>query len=178
MAHIALERASSFVTLDAAGEATDTETLVIGGKTYTFLATVGENDGAIHIGAAVEDTADNLIAAINLDPSAGETGVEGTDYGINMTVNPLVFAEYIDRDDGIIGLYSKVPGAIGNLIAVANGTASLTVDNATLENGDGDVGAFFDDLFARNQINSELVQALSQFSVVEGGPSDGTLGEA
>jgi hypothetical protein len=173
---VTLERASTFITIDDAGEVTDAETLDIGGKTYTFKATVGTADGAVHIGAAVEDTVDNLIAAINLTPETGETGTEGTDYGEDMTINPLVHAAYIDRDDGTVRLYSKVPGAIGNLIAVANGTATATVDNATMEDGVGSVDAFFTGLFALNQINSELVSELRQFSVVEGGPIDGVIG--
>ncbi len=171
-----LERASTTITLDDAAEATDGETLVIAGKTYTFRATVGDLDGSVHIGATVADTVANLVAAINLDATLGETGSgAGTDYGTDMTVHPLIYATWVVAT-GVITLYCKVPGAIGNQLGVANGTASLTIGNATLENGAGDVPAFFEGLFDLNQINSELAAHLAQFSPSDNGQLDGVIG--
>lgn len=171
----ALERASTTITLDDAGEAATGETLVIAGKTYTFNATVGDTDGSVHIGAAVTDTVDNLIAAINLDATLGETGSgAGTDYGTNTVVHPLVYA--VHEGSGVIRLYSKIPGAVGNQLGVANGTASLTIGNATLENGDGDVPQFFEDLFDECQMNSQVMAHLAPFSPSDSGQLDGTIG--
>jgi len=166
----ALVRASTFITLDAAGEATDGQTLVVGSKTYTFRATVGALDGSVHIGATVADTVANLVAAVNLDATQGETGSgAGTDYGTAMTRNPDVFA--VDGTT-IVTFYAHVPGSIGNHIPVANGTATTTVDNATLENGTGIIGDFFDELMAGVQLNSEAIAHLRPFSVDVGSAVD------
>lgn len=166
-----LVRASQTITLDAAGEATDGETLVIGSKTYTFRGTVGALDGSVHIGADVAATVDNLVAAINLDPTEGETGTEGTDYGSSMTRNPDVHATRVAAT-GVITLRAHVPGSIGNHITVANGTATLTIGGATLASGTGNIGDFFDDLFEMNQINADVIADLRPFSTVEGGKLD------
>ena len=163
-----LVRASQTITLDEAGEATDGETIVIGGKTYTFRATVGVLDGSVHIGADVAATVDNLVAAINLDPTVGETGTEGTDYGSGMTRNPCVYATRVAAT-GVITLYAHVPGEIGNSIALGQGTSTITLGGANLASGTGNIGDFFDGLFELNQMNSEVVAALSAFSTTEGG---------
>lgn len=167
-----LVRASQTITLDAAGEATDGETIVIGSKTYTFRATVGALDGSVHIGAAVADTVDNLVAAINLDATEGETGSgAGTDYGTNMTRNPDVYATR-DAATGVITLRAHIPGSIGNHIVLGQGTSTITLGGSTLASGTGNIGDFFDGFFELNQLNSEVVAALRPFSAVEGGKLD------
>lgn len=162
---VVLERASTTIVIDAAGEITDGETVVIAGKTYTFNDTLGEDDGDVHVGADADEHRANLVAAINLAGSGSSAA--GTGYAEAMTRNPHVWAV----DDGVdtITVYSMVPGAIGNLIPVTAGTSGVTVGNATLENGSGNVGLFFDGLFELNQVNAELVSALRAFSPVEGG---------
>jgi phage tail sheath gpL-like len=168
----ALVRATQTITLDAAGEATDGETLVIGSKTYTFRATVGALDGSVHIGATVADTVANLIAAINLDATLGETGSgASTDYGTAMTRNPDVYATAVAAT-GVITLYAHVPGSIGNHVPVANGTATLTIGGAVLASGTGIIGDFFDEFMASVQLNSEAMAHLAPFSAVSGGKLD------
>jgi len=159
----ALVRATATITLDDAGEATDTETIVIGGKTYTFVATVGTADGNVHIGATVADTVANLVAAINLDPTLGETGTEGTDYGSSMTRNSRVWATWV-VSTGVITLHAMVPGTIGNLIPLTAGTSGVTVSGALLSGGTGIIGDFFDELLGSVQLNSEAIYHLSPFS--------------
>lgn len=174
---VTLERANATITLDAAGEATNAETVIIAGKTYTFLATLTDSDGNVHIGSNVAGTVDNLVAAINLS-NEGESAVSaGTDYAASMTKNTRVFATRVAAT-GVITLYAKVPGDVGNLIPLDAGTSTITIGNAVLENGVGDVGSFFDGLFELNQINAELTAALRQFSPVEGGFLDGVTGSA
>ena len=169
---ITLVRATQTITLDAAGEATDGETIVIGGKTYTFRATVGALDGSVHIGADVAATVDNLVAAINLDATEGETGGgAGTDYGTAMTRNPCVYATRVAAT-GVITLHAHVPGEIGNQITVAQGTSTITLGGTELASGTGNIGDFFDSLFSMNQINSDVVNDLRPFSAVEGGKLD------
>jgi hypothetical protein len=169
MAHLStLEYASATITIDAAGEVTEGETVVVAGKTYTFNATLGADDGDVDLGADADGHRANLTAAINLGAGSG------TAYAAAMTRNPHVHAV----DDGVdtITLYALIPGAIGNLIPLTAGTSGVTVSGALLTNGAGHIGDWFDDLFATNQISSELVDALRQFSVVEGGALDGVIG--
>ena len=168
----ALVRATQTITLDDAGEATDGETIVIGSKTYTFRATVGALDGSVHIGATVADTVANLIAAINLDATLGETGSgAGTDYGTAMTRNPDCYATAVAAT-GVITLYAHVPGSIGNHIVLGQGTSTITLGAATFASGTGIVGDFFDELLASVQLNSEAIMHLRPFSAVEGGKLD------
>jgi hypothetical protein len=69
----ALVKASSFITIDADADITEGETLVIGGKTYTFNATLGSSDGDVQLGAAgaYALSAAAVAAAVNLDGTAG-----------------------------------------------------------------------------------------------------------
>jgi hypothetical protein len=164
-----LERASTTIVLDAAADFANGETIVIGGKTYTAESSLTNVDGNVKIGATIALTMVNLINAINLN-----AGTAGTDYAALMTKNKNVFA--VQDSATQFTVYSKVPGEIGNFITVANGTGDATIGNATLENGVGDVGVFFDGIFSLNQVNSELVDALRQFSPVEGGFLDGVTG--
>ena len=153
-----LVRASTFITIDADGEVTDTETIVVGGKTYTFDATVDTDDGDVHVAADAEGHCKNLVAAINVSDE-GENGVaDGTDYAVAMTRNPCVYAEFDGVD--IVTLRALVPGSIGNVIPVTAGTSGVTVDNATLENGEGNIAGFVEGLLDLNQINSEVQSAL------------------
>jgi len=164
----ALVRATATITLDDAAEATDTETIVIGGKTYTFNATVGTDDGSVHIGATVADTVANLVAAINLDPTVGETGVEGTDYGANMVRNDRVWASWVVAT-GVITLHAQVPGTIGNLIPLTAGTSGVTVSGALLSGGTGILADFMEQLLGSVQLNSEAIMHLSPFSAIDSG---------
>jgi hypothetical protein len=167
----ALVRATQTITLDSSLEATNAETIVIGSKTYTFLDTLTDVDGNVHIGAAVTDTVDNLVAAINLDPTEGETGTEGTDYALAMTRNPDCYATRVDAT-GVITLYAHVPGSIGNHIPLGQGTSTITLGGATFASGTGIIGDFFDEFFDSVQINSEVIMHLRPFSAVEGGKLD------
>lgn len=173
---VTLERASATITLDNANEATNGENVVIAGKTYTFQATLTDSDGNVHIGSDVAGTRANLVAAINLS-NEGESAVSaGTDYAASMTVNPHVYAD--EEGSGVIRLYSKVPGSIGNFVTLAAGTSAITIGNAVLENGAGDVPAYFEGFFDVNQMNSEVQSHLAQFSPSDNGQLDGVIGSA
>lgn len=158
----ALVRASTFITLDNATEFANTNTIVIGGKTYTAQTTLTDVDGNVHIGATVAETLTNLLAAINLSNEGVSAVGAGTDYAASMTRNPCVYA--VQTSATVITLHAHVPGAIGNVIPVANGTATATIDNATLENGSGNIAAFFEGLLSLNQINAEVLAALKPFT--------------
>lgn len=164
-----LERASATVVLDDAADFANGETIILGGKTYTAESSLTNVDGNVKIGATIALTLVNLVNAINLN-----AGTAGTDYATLMTKNKNIFA--VQDSTTQFTIYAKVPGEIGNFITCANGTGAATIEAATLTEGVGDVGVFFDQIFSMNQINSELVAALRQFSVVEGGFLDGVTG--
>ena len=92
----------------------DTETLVVGGKTYTVNATVGTTNGSVHLGADAEGTLQNLMAAINLDPTGGETGVADADYASGMTINAEVYA--VSASATVLTVWAYTPGSVGNLL--------------------------------------------------------------
>lgn len=58
-------------TLTLTGDPADTETVSIGGKTYTFQATLTNSDGNVLIGANRQESLANLRAALNLLDGAG-----------------------------------------------------------------------------------------------------------
>lgn len=70
-------------TFTLTGQPSDTETVVIGAKTYTFQTSLTDVDGNVLIGATASDSLDNLIVAINLGSGAGTT------YATSTTAHPL-----------------------------------------------------------------------------------------
>jgi len=152
-------KASTFYTIDAAGELTNGETVVIAGKTYTAQATLTDSDGNFHIGATIADTVANLVAAINLS-NEGESAVgAGTDYAASMTRNTMVHAQ-MDTAQEVVTIIAHAPGEQGNYIPCTAGTSGVTLDNATLENGAGSLAVWAEEMFAYNQINSEVMSHL------------------
>lgn len=126
----------------AAGELTATaivatETVSLGAGHYEFTATdvdAGAPDGSISdpwlvlVGGTVDESFDNLIAAIN------ETGTAGTTYSTDLTANPDAFAQ-----DGPVAAsltaVAIIPGTVGNSITVAAAGVDIAWDNATLTGG-------------------------------------------
>lgn len=121
-------------TLTMTGNALDTETVVIGGKTYTFLATLVPGDGNVHIGANASDSLDNLIAAINLGAGAG------TDYASETTANTDVSAAAGAGDT--MDLTALATGSAGNSITTTETLTNGSFGGGTLSGGsdsaDGD----------------------------------------
>lgn len=96
-------------TLTIAVQPANGETFTIGSKTYTFLTTLTNTDGAIQIGASLAQTQKNVVAAINL------TGVPGSQYASATSLNADVIAA--DPVGNNIVLCAKVGGTAGNSIA-------------------------------------------------------------
>jgi flagellar hook protein FlgE len=113
--------------LTAAVNPVATQTVIVGGQTYTFTATAppgaGSND--VYIGATAAITMANLTNAINdnyADPAG--TATPGG-YGTTTAVNPNVTA--VDNDDGSITVTADVAGAAGFTTGSAGvGSANLT----------------------------------------------------
>lgn len=129
--------------------AVNTNTVIIGGKTYTFLDTLVDADGNIHIGADAEACIDNLVAAVMLDPTLGETGVPGDDYAAAMAANPMCSGSKSAADEFTASCL--VPGTIGNLVVIGETLANAAWAAAAvlLVGGTGDAG--FADLVTYSQ---------------------------
>lgn len=123
---VAAVRASTFMTGDTM---IATDVLNVAGKAYTLIATpAADGDVNVDLGASDAEIIANLVNAINLGPGAG------TAYDIDMSANPTV--EAIQTNANIITVRAKtLDHTIGNAIAVSSPDATMTVDNATLENG-------------------------------------------
>lgn len=150
-----LKRASTFITIDDDADVTDGETVVVGGKTYTFQTTLTDVDGNVQLGQDHQGTAANLVAAINLGSGAGVA------YADSMTRNPAVYAE---EDEDTVILHARVPGTIGNAIPVDAGTSAVEPDNDLLEGGEGDLQDYLEALVQRVQLNAEALHAITSLT--------------
>lgn len=88
----------STATLTLTGNPTDTQTVAIDGKTYTFRADLtGNADGDVLVGADAEEAIEHLVAAINRDTFESEAG-GGGGYDDNTTEHPTYSAIAIGID--------------------------------------------------------------------------------
>lgn len=101
--------------LTLTGNALDTETVVIGAKTYTFQTTLTNVDGNVLIGATASDTLDNLASAMNLTAGAGST------YAAATTAHPdSITAQALDGD--ALGVGAGTDGTQSTTETLTNGT--------------------------------------------------------
>jgi len=113
--------------LTLTGNALDTETVVIDGKTYTFQTALTDVDGNVLIGAAATDSIDNLIAAITLGAGAG------TLYATSTTLHLTVTAAAGAGDT--MDATAKTRGTAGNSLATTETLTNGSWANATLTGG-------------------------------------------
>jgi hypothetical protein len=139
-------------TLTSTGVFTDTQTVVVGGKTYTTQTTLTNVNGNVLIGANAAATLQNLYDAINL------TGTPGTQYAAAMTENEQVEATSVTSTTLVVK--AKIPGSIGNNVASTETQTNASWGAATLAGGTGDIGNFVNSLLALNQVNAELLTEL------------------
>lgn len=144
--------AAAVGTLTASGTFTDTQTVVVGGKTYTTQTTLTNVDGNVLIGANAAATLQNLYDAINL------TGTAGTQYAAAMTANTRVKATAVTATTLVVR--ALTPGEVGNLIASTETQTNAAWGAATLASGAGNFTAWVAALEADTQINSEVLAAL------------------
>jgi hypothetical protein len=115
-------------TLTFTGNALDTETVTIGAKTYTFEDTLTNVNGNVKIGATVNDTINNLVAAINLGSGAG------TKYATAMTLHPTVSA--VNGAGNTVVVTAKTAGTAGNALASTETLTNGSFGGATLAGGE------------------------------------------
>jgi hypothetical protein len=118
--------------LTLSGNAADTETVVIDGKTYTFQAVLTDTDGNVLVGGSASASIDNLVAAITLGAGAGTT------YAASTTLHTTVTASAGAGDT--MDAFAKTGGAAGDAItttetlgfgAWGGGTFSMGADPLT-----------------------------------------------
>lgn len=143
-------------TLTSTGAFTDTQTVVIAGKTYTTQTTLTNTDGHVLIGANQTATHQNLLDAINL------TGTAGTQYATAMTKNTSVWATAATATTTVVAAH--VAGAIGNNIATTETQTNASWGAATLASGTGDIDLWFESLKDINSINSEVIRELNSIT--------------
>lgn len=143
------------------GNAVDTQTVVIAGKTYTFQDSLTDVDGNVHVGADAAGSIKNLAAAINMDNN-GETGTTGVDYAASMSGQNYVQA-FVTATT--LTLKAEAPGSIGNLVTTTETLANASWGAATLENGTGTVDAWLVNLMRMNQINAEVLYEIKALTL-------------
>lgn len=145
--------AQAVATLTSTGVFTDTQTVIIGGKTYTSQTTLTNVDGNFLIGANQTASHLNLLNAVNLGTGAGTT------YAAAMTLNTQVRGTSSDGTHTIFA--AKIKGAIGNQIATTETQTNASFAGLVMTGGSGDAMTALDNIRTAGQLNSEALQALN-----------------
>lgn len=114
-------------TLTSSGNFTDTQTVTIDGKVYTFQTTLTNVNGNVLIGADRTASHANLKAAINLEAGAGTT------YAAAMTLHPTVTATSATATTTVVA--AKATGTPGNSLATTETQTNAAWGGATLAGG-------------------------------------------
>ena len=101
----------------------DGDTVTLDTKVYTFKTNLTPTEGEVLIGASAAIALDNLLSAVN------HTGTPDTDYKC-AAAHPTVTATTNTDTTQLIA--AKTKGVAGDLIALEETSAHLTVDAATL----------------------------------------------
>lgn len=107
---------AAYAFLRATGNFSDGETVTVGGRTYTFQATLTDVNGHVQIGGDAEASLNSLAAAITLG------GTPGTDYAASTTLNPQVTAGWQAAD--MMKALALTAGAAGNSIGCTHTCAA------------------------------------------------------
>jgi hypothetical protein len=118
-------------TLTLVANAGNNETVVIGGKTYTFQTTLTNSDGNVLIGASASASIDNLIAAINLGAGSGSL------YAAATTANEDVSAEAGAGDTMVVTALAG--GTPGNDVTTTETLVNASWGAAALSGGTGSI---------------------------------------
>lgn len=114
-------------TLTLTGQPLDTETVVLGATTYTFLTVFVDAANNVLIGADAQESLDNLQAAVNLEVGAG------TVYGTATVLNTDAFMS--DLPGSLKLATARVAGAAGNALATTETLTNGAWSAATLLGG-------------------------------------------
>lgn len=117
--------ASGALTISATTSA-DTQTVTVGGVTYTLNTSLTNTANNVLIGVSTTTMAANLASAINAGAGAGTT------YGTGTVANPSVTAT---SALGVLTVTAITPGTVGNAIATTETLSNGAWANTTLTGG-------------------------------------------
>lgn len=121
--------------LTQTGQPANTNTVVLGSKTYTFQTSLTNVDGNVAIGATAADSLTNLIAAITLGAGSG------TAYAASMTANTDATASLDPLDATKMDVEALGAGTAGNALTTTETHANASYGAATMAGGlDGGSG--------------------------------------
>lgn len=124
-------RATGVLTVTAAAQPADTNTVTINGQVYTFNTVLGGANSVL-IGTNAADSLLNLYYAINATPE-----FEGNKYGAATPENPYVYANLPTAT--ALTVLAKVGGTVGNAYTTTETIANWAWTNgATLTGGAAD----------------------------------------
>lgn len=135
------------------------DTVTVGGKTYTYKASVTTVDGEVKLGASAAAALQNLYYAINLGTGSGSL------YGSSTAANTHVKAISVDATTLVVS--ALTPGAVGNLIGSTEASTHLSWGGATLASGTGNINAFITAVIAGTELNSEALVALKKLTIAD-----------
>jgi hypothetical protein len=147
-------------TLAATSDITNTETVTIGAKVYTFEDSLTNVDGNVKVGADEDATLVNLKAAINLEAGAG------TKYAALTTVHPDVAA--ISAAAGELVVRAKVDGSAANGIATTETANDAEWGAAALSGGTTSLSGSIRAILASEQMPASVYQRLLDLVDPEG----------
>lgn len=143
-------------TLTSTGAFTDTQTVTVGGKTYTSQTTLTNVDGNFFIGADQTASHLNLLRAINLGTGAG------TLYAAAMTANPGVRATSSDGTHTVVA--AKVKGTLGNAIMSSETQTNASWGATALSGGTGDFLAGVALILSEMQPDAQVTTAVANLT--------------
>lgn len=145
---------AAFGTLTSTGvNVSANDTVVIGGQTYTFKASVTTTANEVKIGADAAGSLANLKAAINAsDPTV---------HGSATVANAFVTATTLTATT--LKVVAKVPGSVGNFITTTKTAVTLSFGGAVLASGSGAVNTAISEILAGCQLSAEVEQLLRSF---------------
>lgn len=138
-----------------------TETVVVGGVTYTFRAAVGVTANEVLVGADAAASLQNLFDAINATAAKS-----GTTFGSATVANPIVIATKVTETTVVVK--SRTPGAEGNFVPSTETSAHLAWGGTTLSGGAGSLATAIAEILAGAQLNADVEQTLRN---IDGFPS-------
>lgn len=142
-------------TFTISGQPAAAATLVVGGTTYTWRATVGATANEILIGATTGATIQNAFDAINATPAA-----LGVTVGSATVRNPEARSKSVTAT--VLTVRANVPGVIGNRVPTTSSTANITAGGATLASGAGDLAADLQGNLLTMQMPASVAEVLDK----------------
>jgi uncharacterized protein (TIGR02217 family) len=123
--------ADGTLTLDSvSNNVSNTDTVTIDGKVYTFQTSLTDVDGHVKIGASGSASLTNLVNAINVD---GTNGTPGTDFATSTTAHPTVTANRQTTTTVLVTALAS--GSDGNAVATTESSSHLSWSGSTLSGG-------------------------------------------